>query len=94
MKKKVIEKVVYESIDGRQYQTEVDAIQADKNYIYDQKIRAILERLPFSYDPEYFRTSGKAASLLRLIEEPHRLEDMIRVIHNINEKYKEYETGK
>lgn len=88
MIKKVIEKVVYESIDGRQYQTEVDAIQADKNYIYDQKINEILVRLPYSYDPEYFRSSGKAASLLRLIEEPNRLEDMIRAVNHINEKYK------
>jgi hypothetical protein len=88
MEMKVIEKVVYESINGRQYEAEVDAIQADKNYIYDQKINAILLRLPFSYDPEYFRSSGKAASLLRLIEEPHRLEDMIRAVNQINEKYK------
>jgi hypothetical protein len=88
MEMKVIEKVVYESINGIQYQTEVDAIQADKNYIHDQKINAIIERLPFSYDPEYFRSSGKAASLLRLIEEPHRLEDMIRAVNQINEKYK------
>lgn len=33
MIKKVIEKVVYESIDGRQYQTEVDAIQAIDQFI-------------------------------------------------------------
>jgi len=89
MERKVIEKVVYESIDGFEYSTEEGAIQADKNFVYNEKINAILVRLPFDYDPSYYKTSGKAHAVLKLIEDPNRIEDMIRAIGGINAKYKE-----
>lgn len=88
MERKVIEKVVYESIDGFEYLTEEAAIQADKNFVLKEKINAILVRLPVDYDPDYYKTSGKAYAVLKLIEDPNRIEDMIRGINVINAKYK------
>jgi len=88
MERKIIETVVYKSIDGIEYPTEERAIQADKNYVYNEKIYAILVRLPRDCDPDYYKTSGKAHAILKLIEDPNRIEDMIRAIGGLNAKYK------